>query len=222
MAAAIPSHAAYFGTLEIAKHGLGANESGNFPLRNALAGALATISHDVVVTPLDVVKQRLQVHGNTYSGTVSCLKSILEREGWKALYRSYPTTLLMNVPFMSLFVSTYETAKFVLETHQLASGTGQHVVAAGFAGSLSGLLTNPLDVVKTRIQVLGSSYGMIQASFYVFGDVFRSSGFWGFFKGAGARSLYFAPSAAITWSTYEMAKTFFGLDFGDVAHEVPI
>jgi solute carrier family 25 iron transporter 28/37 len=60
---AIPSHAAYFTALEGARMILSSafdnNDGRNRPLVNAFAGACGTLAHDLIVTPLDVVKQRL-------------------------------------------------------------------------------------------------------------------------------------------------------------------
>lgn len=41
--------------------------------------------------------------------------------------------------------------------------------------------------------------------------VFRSYGLRGFLRGTGARMMYAAPGAAISWMTYEWAKKLFGI-----------
>ena len=58
---AIPSHAANFATYEAFKNALGGNREGHHPIINGVAGAFATMAHDAVVTPLDLIKQRMQV-----------------------------------------------------------------------------------------------------------------------------------------------------------------
>jgi hypothetical protein len=66
--ACIPSHAAYFSVYEVAKECLGANRPGHHPVAAASAGVLATVLHDGVLTPMDCVKQRLQL------GVCLCLR----------------------------------------------------------------------------------------------------------------------------------------------------
>ena len=57
-----PAHAAYFATYEWAKVRLGtADQQDQSPHVFALAGMAATLASDAIATPLDVVKQRLQV-----------------------------------------------------------------------------------------------------------------------------------------------------------------
>lgn len=46
---------------ESVKERLGANEEGHHPAAAAAAGASATLASDALMTPCDVIKQRLQV-----------------------------------------------------------------------------------------------------------------------------------------------------------------
>lgn len=62
--------------------------------------------------------------------------------------------LLMNVPFTAVHFSAYETAKKFLATED-DENLGVQLVAGGFAGGLSAACTNPLDVIKTRLQTDG-------------------------------------------------------------------
>lgn len=60
-AGCIPAHAAYFSLFESMKVAVGADKPGHYPLRAALCGASATLVHDLMMTPFDVVKQRMQL-----------------------------------------------------------------------------------------------------------------------------------------------------------------
>lgn len=71
-----PAHAVYFAVYELAKQKLGGNEKGYHPLAHAASGALATVASDAVLTPMDVVKQRLQLKRSPYSGVVDCCKKV--------------------------------------------------------------------------------------------------------------------------------------------------
>lgn len=62
--------------------------------------------------------------------------------------------LVMNVPFTAVHFSAYETAKRLLSTGD-DEGLVTQLVAGGAAGGLSAACTNPLDVLKTRLQTDG-------------------------------------------------------------------
>jgi len=57
----VPAHAAYFSVYELAKSKFGANEPGHHPMAAAGAGILSVAVHDSVMTPADMIKQRLQL-----------------------------------------------------------------------------------------------------------------------------------------------------------------
>ncbi len=58
---------------------------GFFFARNT--GAAATMAHDSVVTPLDVVKQRMQVYHAKYPSIASCVRTVWREEGFRAFYK---------------------------------------------------------------------------------------------------------------------------------------
>jgi hypothetical protein len=63
--------------------------------------------------------------------------------------------LVMNVPFTAVHFSAYETAKRLLAAHNDDEGLRVQLLAGGAAGGLSAAVTNPLDVLKTRLQTEG-------------------------------------------------------------------
>merc|ERR1719440_2134441 len=71
--------------------------SSSDPMAAGAAVALATMAHDVIMTPMDCIKQRLQL-GHHKNSLVDCACAMMQTEGPRAFMRSYPTTLLMNVP----------------------------------------------------------------------------------------------------------------------------
>ena len=58
---------------------LGVNQPGHHPAGAAFAGAAATVFHDAVMTPMDVVKQRLQL--GYHKGMLDCMLTIGRTEG---------------------------------------------------------------------------------------------------------------------------------------------
>mmetsp|Transcript_7239 Transcript_7239/g.11554 ORF Transcript_7239/g.11554 Transcript_7239/m.11554 type:complete len:418 (+) Transcript_7239:427-1680(+) len=147
--ACVPAHAAYFSLFEQSKIYFGANEEGHHPVAAAASGAIATIAHDSIMTPMDVVKQRLQL--GFYNGMSDCFWSIVRTEGAGAFFLSFPTTLFMNIPYAGIMVASNESFKKVLNpTNEY--NLPVFFISGGMAGAVAAAFTNPLDVVKTRLQ----------------------------------------------------------------------
>lgn len=165
------------------------------------------MAHDAIGTPMDVVKQRLQLYSNSkYHGIMHCVRTIAKENGLRAFFASYPTTVLMNVPFNSVHFATYEGLKHFLSDEH-GGGVLQHITAGAGAGALAGFVSNPLDVVKTRIQTQGvDGSPRYDSTMHVVRHIWHHEGPKAFLKGTGARVFYFMPSAAICWTTYEGIK----------------
>ena len=68
----------------------------------------ATLIHDAISNPTEVIKQRLQMYDSPYKSVVECARKVFQQEGFGAFYRSYTTQLVMNLPFHAIHFSTYE------------------------------------------------------------------------------------------------------------------
>jgi len=77
-------------------------------------------------------------------------KKVYKTEGLIALFRSYPTTFLMNAPYASVFVSVNESVKTLLHK-KYKPNILTFLAAGGFAGGVGSLLTMPFDVIRTRL-----------------------------------------------------------------------
>jgi len=112
--------------------------------------ALGTMAHDMIMTPMDVCKQRLQL-GNHKNNVFECACDIMRQEGPRAFLLSYPTTLLMNLPYAVVMGSVNEWIRLRINPtgdHSL----GSYMLAGAGAGLAASAVTNPLDVIKTRLQ----------------------------------------------------------------------
>mmetsp|Transcript_38288 Transcript_38288/g.83293 ORF Transcript_38288/g.83293 Transcript_38288/m.83293 type:complete len:431 (-) Transcript_38288:553-1845(-) len=224
-----PAHAVYFAAYEKSKQILmSPGKTQVDPGVAAVSGALATVVSDAVALPMDVVKQRLQLPGSPYKGVWDCVSRVSREEGLKTFFRSYRTTILMNVPYTAVHFSVYETAKQVLgrahglapdaDLDQLEESLTTHLLAGGVAGGLAAAVTNPLDVVKTRQQTECAVRCPTKAAALDAGqhpNVYRCltriaarEGPGALLKGLVPRVMFHAPAAAICWTTYESLKTY--------------
>ncbi|KAK3151339.1 hypothetical protein QOZ80_3AG0244640 [Eleusine coracana subsp. coracana] len=208
-----PAHAVYFSVYELAKSGLTERLGPNNPVAHAGSGVLATIASDAVFTPMDTVKQRLQLTSSPYSGVSHCVRTVLRDEGLGAFFASYRTTVVMNAPYTAVHFATYEAAKRMLgDLAADEESLAVHATAGAAAGALAAAVTTPLDVVKTQLQCQGVC-GCERFTSSSIGDVLRTivnrDGYVGLMRGWKPRMLFHAPAAAICWSTYEASKSFF-------------
>ena len=127
----------------------GADKPGHYPMQAAFSGSIASLSHDLFITPFDLVKQRMQL--GYYDSTLHCLKSIVRSEGIRALYVSFPTTVVMNIPYGAVMVAVNESSRKILDPSGRYSLTTS-MIAGSIAGAIAAAITNPLDVIKTRLQ----------------------------------------------------------------------
>lgn len=210
-----PSHAVYFATYEYVKKMLGNHVNGDALIGSySLAGACATTMADAIMTPFDVIKQRMQVSAGSTTGTLmTTARNIMKIEGVGAFYVSYPTTLLLNIPFHCVQFPTYEVIKSSLNPTNAYSPM-THIIAGGTAGALAAALTTPIDVIKTALQTRGlladEERNMIKGMKSAIKWVYRRQGWRGFGKGISPRVLAYMPSTAICWTMYEYFKWMLG------------
>ena len=128
---------------------------------NALAGAGAGAVAATIVCPLDVLKTRLQVStlragGDAYVSTFQSLRSIVRLEGAVGLYRGLTPTVAALLPNWAVYFTAYEFLKTrgasAAPESEFAASL-RHMTSAAGAGAATVLVTNPLWVVKTRLQV---------------------------------------------------------------------
>ena len=132
------------------------------------AGTLAGVVTALALHPLDTLKVRLQVQdGRTaggaarYRGLAHAAARALADEGVRGLYRGAAPGALGSGVSWGAYFALYEAAR---ARARRARGGGEPTLAdnlgaAWAAGSLTSLLTNPLWLVKTRLQLQGQGAG---------------------------------------------------------------
>ncbi|EDO18503.1 hypothetical protein Kpol_2001p4 [Vanderwaltozyma polyspora DSM 70294] len=206
-----PAHAVYFGAYEYLKTVLiDENDTSKYhPLKVALSGFVATVASDAVMTPIDTIKQRMQLESASKFWYTT--KSISKNEGLKAFFYSYPTTVAMDVPFSILNFVIYDSSmQFFNPSH--IYNPYIHCGCGALSGGIAAIVTTPLDCIKTVLQVRGSKKISMQAfkeadSFSKAAKaIYTTYGWTGFFRGLRPRVVANVPATAISWSSYELAK----------------
>ena len=125
---------------------------------------IADLAASVLYVPSEVLKTRLQLQGRynnpffhsgyNYRSTFDAARTIVRQEGFSALFYGYKATLFRDLPFSALQFAFYEQGQTWAKGWAGSRNIGLplEIVTAAAAGGLSGLITCPLDVVKTRIQ----------------------------------------------------------------------
>jgi len=211
-----PAHAMYFTCIEMGREA--ANQA-KVPTQfgEGFAAVFATVCHDAVMTPADVVKQRMQMCCSPFTSSFNCMSTVFRTEGISAFYRAYPTQLLMNIPFQASLVVTYGMTQRFLNPDERYNPS-VHFVAGAISGGVASTITMPLDVCKTLLntQEMGVLAALnrkeIKGLFGAAQVVYQMTGLTGFFSGLSARVLYQAPATAISWSVYEFFKYYMKLN----------
>lgn len=123
------------------------------------AGAIAGLINTLILSPLDVVKTRLQVQGSSsfaatkYRGLFHALQSMLREEGFRSYYRGLSASLWAFVPNWAIYWYTYETFKRTYTPTGQKSTPYVHVLSAVSAGGITAVTTAPFWTLKSRLQV---------------------------------------------------------------------
>ncbi|KAI4092179.1 MAG: hypothetical protein LQ344_003662 [Seirophora lacunosa] len=158
-----PGTLIFFGCYEYSKRHLidaGVHNS----LAYLTSGFIADLAASVVYVPSEVLKTRLQLQGRynnpffrsgyNYRSTLHAARTIIKEEGFAALFYGYRATLFRDLPFSALQFAFYEQEQQWAKQYVGGKdiGLGLEILTATTAGGLAGVITCPLDVVKTRIQ----------------------------------------------------------------------
>ncbi|KAG0537849.1 hypothetical protein BDA96_03G183900 [Sorghum bicolor] len=186
---------------------------------NAVAGGSAGVISATVLCPLDVIKTRLQVYGlpSNFSGApppgrvlISGFQQILKNEGLPGLYRGLSPTIVALFPTWAVTFSVYNHVKGVLHSKDGELSVQANVLAASCAGIATATATNPLWVVKTRLQTQGMRPGVVpyQSILSALQRIAKEEGIRGLYSGL-LPSLVGVAHVAIQLPVYEKVKLYF-------------
>ncbi|KAF0357396.1 mitochondrial carrier [Gigaspora margarita] len=176
-------------------------------IENLIAGMVARGSIGFVMMPITIVKIRYESNLYKYKSIWGALSSIIKTDGIKGLFYGYGATAIKDAPTSGLNVLFYERFKLALQDYSSSlSPTAMHMISGTFAGSMSAFITQPFDMLKTRIQLKPSEYSNM---FRGASKVLKEEGLLRFFDGLTLRLGRKTMQNAIGWTLFEALVTWF-------------
>ncbi|XP_012231199.1 mitochondrial glutathione transporter SLC25A40-like [Linepithema humile] len=179
-----------------------------------LAGGTARIWAATLVSPVELIRTKMQSQRLSYPEITQVLKTVVKYSGISGLWMGLSSTLLRDVPFSAIYWLNYETIKKMFYNSQQTFTF--NLAAGAVAGSIAAFFTIPFDVVKTHRQIeMGEkeiySDKPIRSSntWIIIQRIYHQNGFRGLFTGLTPRLVKVAPACAIMIATFEHGKRFF-------------
>ncbi|KAH9780858.1 S-adenosylmethionine carrier 1 [Citrus sinensis] len=168
------------------------------------AGAIGGFAASLVRVPTEVVKQRLQT--GQYASAPDAVRLIASKEGFKGLYAGYGSFLLRDLPFDAIQFCIYEQLRIGYKAAARRDlNDPENAIIGAFAGAITGAITTPLDVIKTRLMVQGSA-NQYKGIFDCVQTIVREEGPPALLKGIGPRVMWIGIGGSIFFGVLESTK----------------
>lgn len=173
-------------------------------------GSIAGATGATAVYPIDLVKTRMQnqrsgpmVGELMYKNSWDCFKKVIRHEGVLGLYRGLGPQLVGVCPEKAIKLTMNDLMRDKLTRKDGSIPLWAEMIAGGTAGASQVMFTNPLEIVKIRLQVAGEVHGKAKVSAFT---VIKELGFMGLYKGSRACFLRDIPFSAIYFPAYANVK----------------
>lgn len=203
-------------------------------MSNGLAGLLAECVSAFSYLPTDIVTQRLQVYQRTNPNvslvnatTTNIIKHVYSTEGVRGFFRGFGPYIMVYGPSSAVWWAGYEASKAAIfklyrvaglevsEAGDFEQGTAWKVLGHFLSGALAGaagfIAVNPLEVAKTRLQLLEldnskEKRALRNGYLNLLHGVYKNEGFSGLYKGIKPRLIIRVPVSAVAFVGYEYLK----------------
>lgn len=184
------------------------------------AGFIAGFIGDLIEVPSDLVRTRMQI-GNTYDykHVFDGYYKVYKDGGFRELYHGAKVYFTLDALDTGLTFGFYELSCKILSRYFKSEPDGVNynlsVVSSSLAASASAILTNPIDVILARVQILSNTNAGNFRIRDLIKNTYKNEGIKGFYKGVGGRVWQNAISAVILFPTYEFLKHRFDIDLSE-------
>ncbi|XP_061678249.1 solute carrier family 25 member 44a [Syngnathoides biaculeatus] len=215
---------AYITTYELARRYVSRHSSSN-TLKSVVAGGAASLVAQTITVPVDVVSQHLMMQGQgehsgrfkarpkmmlaaakrglTFGQTRDISVQIFAADGFRGFYRGYVASLLTYIPNSALWWPFYHF--YAEQLSLMAPSECPHLILQALAGPMAAAtastITNPMDVVRARVQVEGRS-SVVET----FKQLLAEEGLGTMTKGLSARIISSTPTSVLIVVGYETLK----------------
>lgn len=167
---------------------------------HVLAAAAGEGAACAVRVPVEVVKQRRQAGAS--SSSLAVARAAWRAGGVRGLYRGGTATLAREVPFSLIQFPLWEALKVqVSKTRGAPCSSLDSALCGAAGGAVAAALTNPMDVVKTRLML--QQAGRQEGALAVLARVAASEGWRGLAAGLLPRLLWISLGGVIFFGVYE-------------------
>ncbi|RKF71200.1 Calcium-binding mitochondrial carrier protein Aralar2 [Golovinomyces cichoracearum] len=181
-------------------------------------GSIAGAFGAFMVYPIDLVKTRMQNQRSStvgqmlYKNSIDCAKKVVSNEGFKGLYSGILPQLVGVAPEKAIKLTVNDLMRSHFSGSDGRIRIYQELLSGGTAGACQVIFTNPLEIVKIRLQVQGEVAKTINSAprrSAVW--IIRNLGLVGLYKGASACLLRDVPFSAIYFTSYNhLKRDYFG------------
>ncbi|BDA42467.1 probable mitochondrial carrier protein PET8 [Coccomyxa sp. Obi] len=211
LAGVVPASAIFMGVYEPVKTAVEHRVPEDRQFLGSLCGGVAAgLAASFVRVPTEVIKQRMQT--GEFTGAIRAVQGIVRREGARGLFAGYGSFLLRDLPFDAIEFMAYEQLKKAYKASLKRGTTGRTELSAAetsvvgaLAGAVTGLVTTPLDVIKTRLMTQGVSR-KYDGIFDCARKIAKQEGAATFFKGWEPRVLWISIGGCVFFTALEEAK----------------
>ncbi|XP_061377749.1 calcium-binding mitochondrial carrier protein Aralar1 isoform X2 [Danaus plexippus] len=180
----------------------------------SIAGAVGASA----VYPIDLVKTRMQnqrtgsfIGEVAYRNSWDCFKKVIRHEGIFGLYRGLVPQLIGVAPEKAIKLTMNDLVRDKFMDKKGNISLYAEILAGACAGGSQVVFTNPLEIVKIRLQVAGEIAGGSKVKAW---SVVKDLGLFGLYKGAKACLLRDVPFSAIYFPAYAHVKAKFADENG--------
>lgn len=204
----VPGVGMYFSSLHWLQVNFGSNNPSS--IESFCFGALARSFAGATLLPVTVIKTRYESGVYSYNSLSEALIKIYRNEGLRGLFSGLIPTLTRDAPFSGIYLMFYtQTKKLVPQSINEHVSTAPINFGCGVvAGMLAAGITQPADVIKTKMQLYPQKYSSVPVSVTL---VLKESGVTGFFSGMVPRIVRRTLMAAMAWTVYEQVINCTGL-----------